>query len=57
MVHGIPAVPAGKKIIKVITGRGAHSRGDPKLMQAVKDWLRERDYAFEEKIGHILVML
>eukprot|EP00798_Chlamydomonas_sp_ICE-L_P032487 gene32487-17733_t len=46
-----------KKLIRVVTGRGAHSKGDPKLLLAVRDWLREQGYQFTEGVGFFDVVI
>ncbi|GAX77273.1 hypothetical protein CEUSTIGMA_g4719.t1 [Chlamydomonas eustigma] len=48
---------ASKVILKVITGRGNHSNGDPKVLPAVREWLIESGLPFYEGVGYYEIEL
>lgn len=50
-------VRAGRKEVRVITGRGAHSKGEPKLLGAVREWLGKQGVSFVEHVGYFTVWL
>lgn len=41
----------------MITGRGVHSDGEPKLLSAVREWLIKQGLLFNEHMGYFTVML
>jgi len=50
-------VHAGRKEVRVITGRGVHSDGEPKLLSAVREWLTKQGLLFYEHTGYFTVMI
>mmetsp|Transcript_10943 Transcript_10943/g.30022 ORF Transcript_10943/g.30022 Transcript_10943/m.30022 type:complete len:1008 (+) Transcript_10943:75-3098(+) len=51
------AILPGRKEVRVITGRGVHSDGEPKLPSAMRDWLIKQGIQFQEHLGYFVVML
>jgi len=43
--------------VRVITGRGVHSDGEPKLLGAMRAWLIKQGLAFNEHVGYFTVKL
>lgn len=41
--------------LKIITGRGKHSKGDPILLPVVKSWLEAQGLPFTEQVGCLSV--
>lgn len=51
----IGCISAGTWMVEVITGKGLHSTGkDPKLLPAVKAYLRDRDFDCWETPGKVV---
>jgi hypothetical protein len=48
---------AANVTLNLITGRGLHSKGMPKLLHAVREYLTDRGYHFDEKVGSFHVFL
>lgn len=49
--------PAGRKEVRVITGRGVHSKGEPKLLHAVREWFSKQGLKFTEHKGYFTLYL
>lgn len=48
---------AGRKQVEVITGRGNHSKGEPKLKLAVREFLESHRIPFEDGDGFMVITL
>ena len=49
--------PAAKVVLRIITGRGKHSRGDPKVLPIVREWLDAAGLSYQEGLGFFDVEL